>query len=100
MKMIATRELASNSKSVMREVDKNGFVVITKDGKPRSIIITTTEDTLVPDVRAIMNLRLKTLARQSQARAIKNGTSNMTMEEIDFKIASARKERRARTANR
>lgn len=32
--MVATRELATNSGKVMKEVDKSGFVVITKDGKP------------------------------------------------------------------
>ncbi len=97
MKMIATRELATNSGKVMKEVDKNGFVVITKDGKPRSIIIPTSEDTLIPDVRSLMNLRLQRLLRQTQTQSIKNGTANMTMEEIDAEIAVMRKERRQRT---
>lgn len=92
--MIATRELATNSGKVMKEVDKCGFVVITKDGKPRSIIIPTSEDTLIPDVRSLMNLRLKRLLRKTQANAAKKGVSNMTMEEIDAEIAETRKARR------
>jgi len=96
MKMIATRELATNSGKVMKEVDARGFVVITKDGKPRSIIIPTSEETLFPDVQSLMNLRLKRLLRRTQTEAVKNGTSNMTMEEIDAEIAEVRKARKNR----
>ena len=96
MKMVATRELATNSGKVMKEVDKSGFVVITKDGKPRSILISTTEDTLLPDVRAVVHMKFKQMLLRSQMRAVKNGTSNMTMEEIDAEIAAARKERKNR----
>lgn len=96
MKMVATRELATNSGKVMKEVDKNGFVVITKDGKPRSILISTTEDTLLPDVRAVVHMKFKQMLLRSQMRAVKNGTSNMTMKEIDAEIAAARKERKNR----
>ena len=92
--MIATRELASNSGKVMKEADKRGFVVITKDGKPRSILISTTEATLFPDVRAVVHMKFKQTLLQSQMRAVKNGTSNMTMEEIDAEIAAARKARK------
>ncbi len=94
MKMVATREFAANSGRVMKDVDKDGFVVITKDGKPRSILISTTEDTLFPDVRSIIHMKFKQALLRSQMNAVKNGTANMTMEEIDAEIAAARRERK------
>jgi len=94
MKMIATRELAANSGKVMGEVDKNGFIVITKDGKPRSIIISTTEDTLIPDVKSIINLKFKQILLNSQMNSQKRGTSKMSIKEIDAEIATVRKLRR------
>ncbi len=94
MKMIATREFAANSGKVMKEIDENGFVVITKDGKPRSILISTTEDTLLPDVRSIINLKFKQSLLKAQMNSIKNGTSNISMEEIDAEIARTRKARK------
>jgi len=41
-------------------------------------------------------MKFKQMLLRSQMRAVKNGTSNMTMEEIDAEIAAARKERKNR----
>lgn len=37
MKMVATRDLAAKSGLIMKELESEGILVITKDGKPRSI---------------------------------------------------------------
>ena len=37
MKMVATRDLAAKSGLVMKELEADGILVVTKDGKPRSI---------------------------------------------------------------
>jgi hypothetical protein len=50
MKMIATRELAANSGRVMKELEREGVLVITKDGKPRSILLSTSDESLMENV--------------------------------------------------
>jgi len=93
-KMITVGELASNFCKVLREADKNGFAVIAKDGKPCSILIATSEDTLVEDIRAIAHVKFKHALLRSQILAAKNEFYKMTMEDIDAEIAAARKARK------
>ena len=94
--MFATRELAANSGKVMKSAKENGFVVVTKAGKPTSIIISTSEDSLISDVRSVINMKLKQIMGESQTRSLENGNSRMSMKDIDSEIAAARKLRKGR----
>jgi len=90
MKMIATRELAANSGRVMKELDREGVLVITKDGKPRSILLTTSDETLMDDLRDCLYARARRDLLKAQMAAAESGSTGLSMDEIDEEIRSAR----------
>ena len=92
--MIATRELAANSGRVMKELEKEGMLVITKDGKPRSILLTTSDETLMEDLRDCLYSRARRDLMKTQMAAAESGTSKFSMEEIDSEIQAARTARK------
>lgn len=94
MKMIATRELAANSGRVMKELDQEGVLVITKDGKPRSILLTTSDETLMEDLRDCLYTRARRDLMKAQMAAKEAGSSDLSMDEIDAEIHAARTARK------
>jgi len=90
MKMIATRELAANSGRVMKELEKEGVLVITKDGKPRSILLTTSDVTLLDDLRDCLYARARRNLMKAQMAAVGSGAAGLSMDEIDEEIRATR----------
>jgi hypothetical protein len=90
MKMIATRELAANSGRVMKELDREGMLVITKDGKPRSILLTTSDETLMEDLRDCLYTRARRALMKAQMAAAEAGSSGFAIDEIDAEIRAVR----------
>jgi hypothetical protein len=90
MKMIATRELAANSGRVMKELDKEGVLVITKDGKPRSILLSTSDTTLMEDLRDCLYVKARRNLKTSQMEALESGASGLAMKAIDEEIRTTR----------
>ena len=94
MKMIATRELAANSGRVMKELDQEGVLVITKDGKPRSILLTTSDETLLEDLRDCLYTRARRDLMKAQMAAKEAGSSGLSTDEIDAEIRATRTARK------
>lgn len=94
MKMIATRELAANSGRVMEQLDREGVLVITKDGKPRSILLTTSDETLMEDLRDCLYTRARRDLMKAQMAAAEAGSSGLSMDEIDAEIRAVRAARK------
>lgn len=94
MKMIATRELAANSGRVMKELDREGMLVITKDGKPRSILLTTSDETLMEDLRDCLYTRARRDLMKAQMAAAEAGSSGFAIDEIDAEIRAVRAARK------
>ena len=92
--MIATRELAANSGRVMKELDQEGVLVITKDGKPRSILLTTSDETLMEDLRDCLYTRARRDLMKAQMAATGAGSSGLSMDEIDAEIRAVRAARK------
>ena len=91
MKMIATRELAANSGRVMKELDKEGVLVITKDGKPRSILLATSDTTLMEDLRDCIYSRARRDLMKAQMAAAGADSAGLSMDEIDAEIHAVRR---------
>jgi hypothetical protein len=96
MKLIPTRELAANSGKVMEELEAEGVLVVTKDGKPRSILLPTSEATLMEDVRDCLYARARRALLKGHLAAASEGSSHLSMHEIDEEIRSSRRLRGAR----
>ena len=51
MKTIASRTLAASPGKVWADLEREGAIVITKDGVPRSIMVPTSDATILEDVQ-------------------------------------------------
>jgi hypothetical protein len=94
MKMIPTRALAANSGRVMRQLEEEGVLVVTKDGQPRSIMLSTSDSTLMDDLRDCIYLRGKKALREAQMHSRLTGRDQITSDEIAAEIQAVRAQRR------
>jgi hypothetical protein len=91
MKMIASRTLAASPGKVWEDLDREGAIVITKDGVPRSIMIPTSGATLLEDVQELVFARARKAARDIRARSSRSGSGAVTRSDIEREIAAARR---------
>ena len=98
MKMIASRTLAASPGKVWADLDREGAVVITKDGVPRSIMVPTSDATLLEDVQELVFARARKAVRAIRADATGSGSDVVTRAHIEREIKAARRAitRRAR----
>jgi hypothetical protein len=94
MKTIASRTLAASPGKVWEDLEREGAVVITKDGVPRSIMVPTSDATLLEDVQELVFARARKAVRAIRAQAAKTGSDGLTPVEIDREIRAARRARR------
>lgn len=92
MKMIPSRELAASPARVWQLLEKEGSIVITKGGKPRGILLPTSEETLVEDLEAQILDRARRAISQIRQRAAQTGVP--TDIDIEREIKEVRKNRR------
>jgi hypothetical protein len=96
MRMISSRALAASPGKVWGVLQKEGSLVITKDGKPRAILVPTSEETLLEDMQDQVRSRARRAVSAIRREAARRGVATLTMEEIDAEIAATRKARRVR----
>ena len=94
MKMIASRELTAAPARVWRILEAEGSVVITKDGKPRGILLPTSEETLIEDVDSQVRSRARRVVSQIRQRSAEKGVP--TPADIEKEILEVRKRRRSK----
>ncbi len=91
--MIPTRELVSRPGRVWKLLEEEGSIVVTKDGKPCSILLPTSDETLVEDYQAAVANRSRQALRRMRDRAAKRGWNDATISEIDDAIRQVRERR-------
>ena len=94
MKMVATRDLAAKSGLVMKELETEGILVVTKDGKPRSILLPTSDETLIEDLRDCIYARSSRLLGQAQLESLVKGLDSLSTDDIDKEIRATRMSRK------
>jgi hypothetical protein len=68
-------------------------IILTRKGKPSALMLSIDEDTLEATLQDLRRVKAKRDLFNLQMQAINNGTSEMTMDEINAEIMLARKER-------
>lgn len=97
MKTIASRTLAASPGKVWEHLDREGAVVITKDGVPRSIMVPTSDATLLEDVQELLFARARRAVRAIRAVAARTGADSLTRSEIEREVKAARRTLARRT---
>ena len=91
--MIPSRTLAARPGSVWEDLDREGAVVITKDGLPRCIMIPTSDATLLEDMQELVFARARSAVREIRAQARATGTGGLNSADIEQEIKEARRTR-------
>ena len=99
MKFIASRVPAASPGEVWADLEKEGALVITKDGAPRSILVPTSDATLIDDVREIVFARARKAVREIRKHAAETGAAALTPSDIGQEIKAARQARSQRAEN-
>jgi hypothetical protein len=94
MKMIASRELTASPARVWRILEAEGSVVITKDGKPRGILLPTSEETFIEDVDSQVRSKARRVVTQIRQRTAEKGVPAPA--DIEKEILEVRKRRRSK----
>ena len=90
--MIPSRELVASPAKVWRLLEAEGSVVITKDGKPRGILLPTSEETLLDDLESQITERARRAASRVRQQIAQFGVPSD--KEIDEEIKQTRKSQR------
>ena len=99
MKTIASRTLAASPGQVWAALEREGALVVTKDGVPRSIMVPTSDATLVEDIQEIVFARARRAVREIRTRAAETGAADLTQADIEREIQAARQARRQRAGS-
>ena len=96
MKTIASRTLAARPGRVWADLEKEGALVITKDGVPRSIMVPTSDATLLEDVQEFVFARARRAVRAIRTQAASSGADSLTRTDVEREIKAARRARKRR----
>jgi len=95
MVFMTTRELRTNTKELWETLDAQREVVLTNNGKPRAVVISTDPAELEETLFMIRSARAKAAWYAIRAQSEANGTGDMSLDEINEIIAETRAEMRA-----
>lgn len=94
MKTIASRMLTAAPGKVWAELEREGALVVTKDGVPRSIMIPTSDATLFEDIGEIVFARARGAVRAMRTQSIHSGAEVATQADIEREIRAVRRSRK------
>lgn len=93
-KWLASREFSANPGRALAAVSRAGRVLVTANGKPKAIMIPTSEETYSSDLEMLDRVALTRAVEAIRVDSVVNGTDAFTMEQIDAEIAAVRATRR------
>ena len=94
MRFISVRDLRGKSAQVWRELDREGELVVTSNGKPIAIICATDDAHFEQSLRELRQARALRAAKQLQVESVQAGRDKLTEQAIEDEIAAVRKGRR------
>ena len=89
MNFYTVRELRTTKKTIWDDIEADGEVVITSNGKPKAILMDIPDGGLEETLRAIKQAKAMMAFNSMRHKALKNGF--MSDDDIEAEIAAARK---------
>jgi antitoxin (DNA-binding transcriptional repressor) of toxin-antitoxin stability system len=90
MRYVSVRELRSQSAAVWRDLEREGELVITSNGKPIAILSPTQEQDVQRTLDEVRRARVKAAVARLHEQAQAAGVDDLTMGEISREVAQAR----------
>ena len=94
MKFITVRDFRTSSANIWKTLPEEQEMIITNNGKPVALLMPLSDKTLEDTVSSVRRARAINAVKIMQQQSVKNGTDKMTLEEINYEIKMARKERK------
>ena len=91
MKTIASRMLTVAPGKMWAELEREGALVVTKDGAPRSIMIPTSDATLFEDIGEIVFVRARRAVRAMRTQAHQSGSEVATSADVEREVRAVRR---------
>ena len=95
-KWLASREFSASPGRALSAVSRAGRVLVTANGKPKAIMIPTSEATFERDLEMLDRVALAQAVTSIRSDSVRNGTDNLSMEAINEEIAAVRSARKRR----
>jgi hypothetical protein len=93
MDYVTVRDLRSTPKQVWEKLSREGRVVLTNNGKPKAVMVEVDSSTLEETLATFEQAQLMRLLGSIHRDSIKNGTDQMSVDEINREIVAARKQK-------
>ncbi len=93
---LASRELSAHPGRALAVVGRSGRVLVTANGKPKAIMIPTSEATFSRDLEMLDRVALTQAVEAIRADSVVNGTDALSMDAINAEVAAVRAARRRR----
>ena len=94
MKFVTVRDFRTSSASIWKTLPKEREMVITNNGKPIALLTPLSDRNLEETLSAIRRAKAINAVKMIQQESVKNGTNEMTLEDINGEIKIARKEQK------
>ena len=96
MKFISIRDLRENTARIRKDLDADGEVVVTANGRPFAVMTRVKPDKLEEEILAIRRARVASAISRVRQKAKAEGLDRLTMEQIEAIISETRRERHAK----
>jgi len=93
MKFLSVRDLRGKSAQIWKELPDEREMIITSNGRPIAILAAITETNLEKSLAAFRQSRTVEAVVSLQRSSVKQGTGNMSLDEINAEIKAVRKKR-------
>ena len=94
MKFVSMREFTASPKESQKKLAAEGELVLTNNGTPTMLVVDITNRDFLKLSDYLRRQEALDILHQAQMASVRNGTDNLTMEDIDSEIAAYRKEKR------
>jgi len=92
MQFVSVRELSKSPKAALAKLTADGKAVITNNGQPQAILVKVDSFSFESTLALIQQLEFAQTIAAMQQESLRNGNSNMTLDEINAEIKAARLE--------
>ena len=99
MQFLTIRELSKSPKEALIKLNEDRKAVLTNNGKPQALIFMIDGNNLEKTLSLLQKLEFMQNLAEMRLEAIKNGNSEMTLEEINAEIRAVRKNRANKAKN-
>lgn len=94
MEFVSIREFTTSPKETQKKLTANGELVITNNGTPTMLVIDIENKDFLKLIDYLRRQEAADILHTIQMSSVRNGTDNISMEEIDAEIAAYRQEKR------